>query len=220
MSNARYGDLPTRTALAREQVSCHLLLQVIRRSGRDDSPIFGAQPPHVWHLCPRNRRGSGDSASLEGAMRRGPRRAIAPFGEMPGGDFPVRYPPWRGTPGGRRGRGTTMGNQSHPRQVLGSPCLSLIALALSDPFKECRDCRPIRRAFPNVMQGQHPHWIHENVAAQLVDIAGGASWPMTSADQLDVCPPGRWPPDRRPPTMPHPIGAIDNTLPVNQQGPP
>ena len=113
-----------------------------------------------------------------------------------------------------------MVNQSHPRQPSGSPCLSLIALALSDPFKECRDCRPIRRALPDVMQGHHPHWIHENVAAHLVDITGGASWPMTSADQSDVCPQGRGPPDRPPPTMSHPIGAIESTLPVNQQRPP
>jgi hypothetical protein len=96
----------------------------------------------------------------------------------------------------------------------------MIALALSDPFKEGRDCRPIRRALPDVMQRHHPHWIHENVATQLVDIAGGASWPMASADQLDVCPPGRGPPDGPPPATPHPIGAIESTLPVNQQGPP
>ncbi len=104
--------------------------------------------------------------------------------------------------------------------VLGSPCLSLIALALSDPFKERRDCRPIRRALPDVMQGHHPHGIHENVAAKLLDIAGGASWPMTSADQSDVCPQGRGSPDGPPPTTPHAIGAVDSTLPINQKGPP
>lgn len=89
-----------------------------------------------------------------------------------------------------------------------------------DSFEERRDCRPIRRAFPDVVQGDPPHRIHEDIAAQLVNIARGASQPVTSNDQLNICPPGCRSPDRRPPTMAHPVGCIQGTAPVNQQGPP
>lgn len=69
------------------------------------------------------------------------------------------------------------------------------------------------------MQGHPPDWVHENVAAQLADVAGGPSQPMTPHDQSSVRPPSRKPPERRPPTTSHAIGAVENTLPVNQQGP-
>ena len=91
---------------------------------------------------------------------------------------------------------------------------------LLDPFEKRRDCRPIRRAFPDVVQGHPPHRIHEDVAAQLVNIARGASQPMTSGGQLNICPPGRRSPDRQPPPMAHPVGPIEGAAPVNQQGPP
>lgn len=42
---------------------------------------------------------------------------------------------------------------------------------------------------------------------------------MTSRDQLGILQPGRGPPNRRPSTVTHPIGAVESTLPVNQQGP-
>ena len=96
---------------------------------------------------------------------------------------------------------------------------SLVALTLPDPFKERPNRRPIRRAFTSVMQGHPPHWVHENVPSQLIDVAGGASEPMPSPDQSSVRPPGRGPPDRPPPTTSHAIGAIEDTLPVDQQGP-
>ncbi len=88
-----------------------------------------------------------------------------------------------------------------------------------DPFEQRPNCRPIRRALPDMTHSNPSHWIHENVAAELVDVAGGTSWPMTSRDQLGILQPGRGPPNRRPSTMTHPIGAVESTLPVHQQGP-
>lgn len=69
------------------------------------------------------------------------------------------------------------------------------------------------------MQAHLPRRVHENVAAQLVDVAGGASQPMTARDQSSVRPPGRGPPDGRAPPACHAIGAVEDALPVNQQGP-
>lgn len=95
-----------------------------------------------------------------------------------------------------------------------------IALALSNPFEEHRNGRPIRRAFPDVKQGHPPHWVHENVAAQLVDVIRGAPRPTPARDQPGVRPPGRGPPDRRPLAVTHPVAAIEHTPPVNQHRPP
>lgn len=89
-----------------------------------------------------------------------------------------------------------------------------------NPFEEHRNGRPIRRAFPDVMQGHPPHWVHENVAAQLVDVIRGAPRPTPARDQPGVRPPGRGPPDRRPLAVTHPIAAIEHTPPVNQHRPP
>jgi hypothetical protein len=108
-----------------------------------------------------------------------------------------------------------------PPLMLGSaPRLTGIALALSDPLEERCNLRPIRRAFPGMMQGHPPRGVHEHVSAQLVDVASGTPQPVAPADQLDVRPPGGGPPDHRPSTAPHPIGAIEAPPPVNQQGPP
>lgn len=95
-----------------------------------------------------------------------------------------------------------------------------IALALPNPFEEHRNGRPIRRAFPDVKQGHPPHWVHENVAAQLVDVIRGAPRPTPARDQPGVRPPGRGPPDRRPLAVTHPVAAIEHTPPVNQHRPP
>jgi len=96
----------------------------------------------------------------------------------------------------------------------------VVALALPDPCEERLDGRPIRRAFPDVKQGHPSRWIHDNVATQLVDVARRAPRPMASRDQPGVRPPGRGPPDRRPPATAHPVGAVEDTPPVDQQGPP
>jgi hypothetical protein len=90
---------------------------------------------------------------------------------------------------------------------------------LSDPLEERCNRRPIRRTFPDMMQGHPPHGVHENVSAQLMDVAGGTPQPVAPADQLNVRPPGGGPPDRRPSTAPHPIGAVEDAPPVDQQGP-
>ena len=95
-----------------------------------------------------------------------------------------------------------------------------VALALSDSLEERGNRRPIRRALPGMMQGHSPRGVHEHVSAQLVDVVSGTLQPVAAADQLDVRPPGSWPPDRRPSTAPHPIGAIEDAPPVDQQGPP
>lgn len=105
--------------------------------------------------------------------------------------------------------------------MLGSaPRLTRIALALSDQLEERSNRRPIRRAFPDMMQGHPPRGVHEHVSAQLVDVASGTPQPVAPADQPDVHPPGGGPPDRPPSTAPHPIGAIEDAPPVDQQGPP
>ena len=70
-----------------------------------------------------------------------------------------------------------------------------------------------------MMQGHAPRGIHENVSSQLADVATGTPQPVAPADQLDVRPPSGGPPDRRPSTAPHPIGAIEDAPPVDQQGP-
>ena len=100
------------------------------------------------------------------------------------------------------------------------PCLAGIALALSDPAEDRCDRRPIRRAFPDMLQGHSPRWVHEDVSPELVDVASGTPQPVAPADQPDVRPPGGGPPDRRPSTAPHPIGAIEDPPLVDQQGPP
>jgi hypothetical protein len=71
-----------------------------------------------------------------------------------------------------------------------------------------------------MMQDYPPRGVHEHVAAQLVDVAGGTPQPLAPADQPDVRPPGSGSPDRRPTTATHFIGAIENPPPVNEQGPP
>jgi hypothetical protein len=72
----------------------------------------------------------------------------------------------------------------------------MVALALSDLREEQRNWRPIRRTAANMMHGHRPPRVHENVAPQLVDVACGASQPVTPADQLRVRPPGGRSPDR------------------------
>jgi hypothetical protein len=99
------------------------------------------------------------------------------------------------------------------------PCLTGIALALPDPREERCDRRPIRRTRPDMMQRHAPNGVHENVSPQLADVASGTPQPVAPADQLDVRPPGGGPPDRRPSTATHPIGAVEDPPPVNQQGP-
>jgi hypothetical protein len=94
-----------------------------------------------------------------------------------------------------------------------------IALALSDPLEERCNRRPIRRTLPDMMQRNPPHGVHENVSPELADVAGGTPQPVAPGDQPDVRPPGGGPPDRRPSTATHPIGAIEDPPPVNQQGP-
>ncbi len=74
--------------------------------------------------------------------------------------------------------------------------LSVVAQALSDLLQEQHDWLPIRRTAPDMNKGHPPPWVHENVAPQLVDVACGASQPVTPADQPDVRPPGGRPPDR------------------------
>jgi hypothetical protein len=106
-----------------------------------------------------------------------------------------------------------------PLMLRSAPCLTGIALALSHPLEERCNRRPIRRAFPDMMKGHLPRGVHENVSPQLVNVASGTPQPVAPADQLDVRPPGGGPPDRRPSTATHPIGAIEDPPPVNQQGP-
>jgi len=90
---------------------------------------------------------------------------------------------------------------------------------LSHLLEERGNRRPIRRAFPDMMQGHPPRGIHENVSPQLMDVAGGTPQPAAPADQLHIRPPAGGPPDRRPSTATHPIGAIEDPPRVNQQGP-
>ena len=112
----------------------------------------------------------------------------------------------------------TLHEEAAVHAELGS-CLAGIALALSDPLEELCNRRPIRRAFPDMMQGDPPHGVHENVSPQLADVASGTPQPVALGDQLHVRPPGGGPPDRRPSTATHPIGAVEPPPPVNQQGP-
>ena len=97
--------------------------------------------------------------------------------------------------------------------------LTAIGLALSHPLEERGDRRPIRRAFPDMVQGHPPRGIDENVAPQLADVARGALQPVASTDQPEVRPPRGGSPDRRPATATHPVGAIEDPLPINQQRP-
>jgi len=90
---------------------------------------------------------------------------------------------------------------------------------LSHALEERCNGRPIRRAFPDMMQGHPPRRVHENVSAKLVDVARGTPQPAALPDQPEVRPPGGGPPDRRPSTAPHAIGAIEDPPLVDQQGP-
>jgi hypothetical protein len=70
-----------------------------------------------------------------------------------------------------------------------------------------------------MMQGHPAGGVDENISPKLVDVAGGTPQPVAPADQLDVRPPGGGAPDGRPSTAPHPIGAVEDAPPVDQQGP-
>jgi hypothetical protein len=70
-----------------------------------------------------------------------------------------------------------------------------------------------------VVEANNSTGIDQDVPAELKDIAGYRTQASPADKQLDICPPGRRPPDVPKPSPLHPVGAVEVPRFVNQYWP-